>query len=119
MGWATETMSPPEITFKTLGYWSRRLLIEHVGGNGRCQVVVTRVAVRAARRELIKHGYISVVEGVKGRPRTTAISEYGREVAALILADYAEALVAAGATEYGVAVPAATRAATELAATEN
>lgn len=85
----------------------RDLLVSHVDGSAEIPVALwgdDRGALRTSTA-LIAAGLLSPVPAMP-RPRFTRITEDGRMVLALILAEYAEALVRAGA-EVAVGAPTA------------
>lgn len=86
---------------EALSVYQREMLVSHVPG---MQPIDQRVdpATNARFRTitiLVRDGLVKYDRDNRYRPTATYLTDLGREVAAAILADYAEALVEAGALE--------------------
>ena len=91
-------MSPSSIA-RNLTIIQRNCLIAHVNGP---QPFLTNDA-RPTKRSLIEYGLLRAPCGGQprvSRPKELVLSELGREVVCIVLGQYAEALIAAGALEF-------------------
>jgi hypothetical protein len=83
---------------RRLSVVQRAVLIEHVAGAK--PVVVSKTGLEGDYATVRKLIDLQLVRGDhSNRPRFTMLTDAGREVAAILLAEYADALVAAGCLE--------------------
>lgn len=83
---------------KRLTLVSRRVLLDHIDG-AEIALPIARDQSWPTRELLIRLGLVRFGQNGTDRPRTTKITEKGREVLACLLAEYADALLRAG---YGI-----------------
>lgn len=82
-----------DATIRKLSSYQRALLIDHIDGQVAVRLVDNLVM---ARKALIDAGLLKGVPVNTARPRYTSLTERGRMAVAMILGDYADALVRAG-----------------------
>lgn len=83
-------------TIRKLSSYQRTLLIDHIDGQVGVRLVDNLVM---ARKALIEAGLLIGVPAGTMRPRYTSLTERGRMAVAMILGDYADALVRSGLLE--------------------
>lgn len=88
---------------RTLSIPQREILIKHVPGPVEFKVCVSSQDLKKEVGQLMAVRKLIDLQLIRGdqsfRPRYTSLTRYGREAVAIILAEYAEALILAGALE--------------------
>lgn len=95
---------------RALSQAQRELLIDHVDGSSALEIAVIAGERSGARKVLIAKRLIRPDR--RERPRSTVITDDGRQVLSWVLAEYADALARAGCV--GIATPIAARSAATL-----
>lgn len=85
-----------DATIRKLSSYQRGLLIDHIDGQVAVRLVDNLVM---ARKALIDAGLLIGIPANTARPRYTSLTERGRMAVAMILGDYADALVRSGLLE--------------------
>lgn len=95
---------------RRLSGWQRKFLMRHIDGPVQVDVHDTQTRIALTRKKLLRNDR-------PVRPRATSLTTDGRQTVAIILAEAADALVAAGMldAEIGARVVAAIAAAREPA----